>query len=81
MVYNKLTLINKETVISQALLDHMQDGIYRNSVVSIKAVLTSTEMDEIIEGATFEDVGSFYMYLGETTASYKRGAVYRIGGE
>ena len=46
---------------------------------TIHAVLTSAEMDAIIANATAANVGSFYMYLGETTASYKKGSVYRIG--
>lgn len=45
----------------------------------IKAVVTAAEMDAILANATPENVGSFYMYLGETTDSYRKGAVYRIG--
>lgn len=51
-------------------------GDFRNV---IKAVLTENDMDYIIENATEDDIGSFYMYLGETTDSYKKGSVYRIG--
>ena len=46
---------------------------------TIRAVLTSAEMDAIIANATSANVGSFYMYLGESTASYKKGSVYKIG--
>lgn len=46
---------------------------------TIHAVLTSAEMDAIIANATSANVGSFYMYLGESTASYKKGSVYKIG--
>ena len=46
---------------------------------SIQAVLTSDEMDRILADATNADVGSFYLYIGETTDTYENGAVYKIG--
>lgn len=45
---------------------------------AIQAVLTSAEMNTILTNATSANVGSFYMYLGETTSTYKKGSVYRI---
>ena len=50
---------------------------------SIQAVQTASEMDRILTVANAFDVGTFYMYLGETTTlngqTYKNGAVYRLG--
>lgn len=46
---------------------------------TIQAVLTADAMDAILANATGANVGSFYMYLGETTPSYKKGAVYQLG--
>lgn len=82
MAYTKRELIDDETIIDKSLLGHMQDGIYnahQELTVAIKAVLTADDMDEILQNHTQDDIGSFYMYLGETTTSYKKGSVYRIG--
>lgn len=81
MAYVKRNLVDGETLIDRSLLGHMQDGIYSAHQflsVAIYAVLTADEMDTIVQNATSEDVGTFFMYLGETTASYKKGSVYKI---
>ena len=82
MAYIKRNLIDGETLIDKSLLDHMQNGIYDAHLatrISLKVIVTSHDMDTIIGNATDEDIGSFYLYLGETTPSYKKGSVYRIG--
>lgn len=82
MAYIKRNLTDGVTVINKDLLDHMQNGIYEahdQLSTAVYAVLTAAAMDEIIANATSASVGSFYMYLGETTASYKKGSVYKIG--
>lgn len=86
MAYVKRNLVDGETLIDKSLLGHMQDGIYNaheQLSIAIFAVLTAAKMDEIIAeaNATGANVGSFYMYLGETTASYKKGSVYQIEEE
>lgn len=45
---------------------------------AIYAVKTADEMDEILTNATENDVGDFYMYIGETTDKYENGIVYKI---
>lgn len=81
MAYQVLPLTDNETVIDKKLLDHLQNGIYKAHTyisTAIQAVSTAAGMDAIIENATKEDRYKFVMYLGETTASYKKGAVYQI---
>ena len=81
MAYTKRTLIDDVTPINADLLGHFQDGIANAHTMlstAIFAVLTASDMDKIKANATSDYVGSFYMYLGETTASYKKGSVYKI---
>lgn len=82
MAYEKLRLEDGVTIINKDLLDYMQTGILNAHLatkISLKVIITSRDMDTIIGNATDEDIGSFYLYLGETTPSYKKGSVYRIG--
>lgn len=82
MAYEKLILKDGVTIINKDLLDYMQTGILNAHLatrISLKVIITSRDMDTIIGNATDEDIGSFYLYLGETTPSYKKGSVYRIG--
>lgn len=44
-------------------------------------VPTSEEMDDILANATDENVGTFYIYIGETTDAYVNGSVYSIQKE
>ena len=78
MAYKQQILIDGVTPINRALLQPMQDALS----TAIYAVLTAKEMNDIIEEAQDDDVGGYYMYLGETTIyngrSYKKGAVYTI---
>lgn len=82
MAYVKFELVDHQTVIDAHLLGHMQNGIYnahKGVNAAIKAVLTPIEMELIIANHTEGDIGSFYVYLGETTPSYKKGTVYQLG--
>ena len=77
MGYEKLQLVDNETVINKRILDHIQNGISALDE-TIKVVLTAEKLKYIIDNAEQKDVGSYYMYLGETTDEYKKGAIYRI---
>lgn len=78
MAYKPKGLIDGVTPINRALLQPMQDALS----TAIYAVLTAKEMNDIIEESQDDDVGGYYMYLGETTTfngrTYKKGAVYTI---
>lgn len=54
-----------------------------NSLVNLKKrvsiVETAEEMESVLSNATNDSVGSYYQYIGVTTANYKKGATYRIG--
>ena len=41
-------------------------------------VESEEQMDAILASATDADVGSFYVYNGETTEKYESGAIYKI---
>ena len=87
MAYKTQTLTDGVTLIDAKLLGHMEKGIYEAHRISVNAVLTATEMDEILTHATDDNIGVSYMYLGETTTStvtgktYKKGAVYTVEKE
>lgn len=78
MAYKELPLENYKTVITAEILNYFQTGIKNAHRISVNAVLTATEMDKIIKNATEDNIGVSYMYLGETTKSYKKGAVYTV---
>ena len=68
---------NKEDFMTEAqeLLDELrEEGKY----ILATEISTSEEMDAIISGASAEDVGTLYRYMGETTEQYTNGEVYRI---
>lgn len=44
----------------------------------IRAIDTAEKMDGILANATSFDVGAYYMYVGETTDKYTKGAVYKV---
>lgn len=44
-------------------------------------VPTSEEMDAILANATEKDVGTYYLYTGETTDTYENNALYIIEEE
>ena len=44
-------------------------------------VSTSEEMDEILANATEKDVGTYYLYTGETTDTYENNALYIVEEE
>lgn len=72
-IYNSKVVLEEYADVLEEWDAKLEDTIY--------GVMTAAEMDEILANATVADVGAFYMYLGETTASYENGAVYRIGVE
>lgn len=81
MAYTIQPLIDKKTPINRDLLQPMQVALkeaHDKLSTAVFAVLTPEKMDEILSNATDENVGVNYMYLGETTESYKKGAVYTI---
>lgn len=45
----------------------------------IRAVLTADEMYAILANSTDDNVGSYYMYLGEINDDFNKGSIYRIG--
>lgn len=45
---------------------------------TIAAVKTAEEMDAILANANDDTVGTFYMYIGQTTDKYENGAVYEV---
>lgn len=55
------------------------ETLERKVQTSICAVSTAEEMDEVLANATESDIGSVYMYIGKTTASYTNGAIYKVG--
>lgn len=88
MGYEKLTLINKKTVINKDLLDHMQNGILDVSnradmfdVYGLVVVTTPSLMDDILSGNAYFADHNYYMYIGESTDAYLKGAVYKITEE
>lgn len=81
MAYKELPLVDGVTVVNKELLGHFQTGIknaHQQLSTAVFAVLTPDKMDEILANATKENVGVSYMYLGETTESYKKGSVYTV---
>lgn len=52
-----------------------------NSENIVHTVASATAMDRIINNATDKDIGSSYLYCGETTDKYKHGVIYIIGEE
>lgn len=81
MAYTKKNLIDGTTPLDEELLGHFQEGIitaHKQLSTAVFAVLTPEQMDKILSNATEENVGVSYMYLGETTESYKKGAVYTV---
>lgn len=81
MAYTIQPLIDKKTPINRALLQPMQVALkeaHDKLSIAIFAVLTAEDMDKILANATAENVGINYMYLGETTEAYKKGAVYTV---
>lgn len=52
-----------------------------NSENIVHTVASATAMSRIIENATEKDIGSSYLYCGETTDKYKHGVIYIIGEE
>lgn len=72
--YKQQDLKDGETIIKRSLLQPMQDALS----TAVYAVLTADDMDDILDNDTEDNVGGYYMYLGETTASYKKGAVYTV---
>ncbi len=60
------------------------NGSITISPVSVGApiVITTAEaMDSVLANATNNDVGTFYLYKGETTDKYENGALYGIEAE
>ena len=55
------------------------DIVNRKNIVH--TVASATEMSRIISNATDKDIGSSYLYCGETTDKYKHGVIYIIGEE
>lgn len=43
-----------------------------------KEIKTEAEMNSILANATEADVGNYYKYTGNTTATYEQGAIYVI---
>lgn len=81
MGYTIQPLFNNKTRINRELLQPMQEALkeaHDKLSTAVFAVLTPEKMDEILANATKENVGINYMYLGETTESYKKGAVYTV---
>lgn len=71
---------SKNRIVKVGVVDgYISVSYYRTTGDSIQAVMTAEEMHDILTYATQYDVGSCYMYLGETTAEYTNGSVYRIG--
>ena len=73
MAYERLNLKDGDTLTAEHMR-HIEDGI----AGAIIAVKTAEEMDAILANATEDTVGTFYMYIGETTDKYENGAVYEI---
>ena len=81
MAYSKLNLKDGD-VLEAEHIGHIEGGIaaaHNQLSIAIYAVLTAKGMDDILANHTQDDIGSFYMYLGETTSSYKKGSVYQLG--
>lgn len=48
---------------------------------TLSVVTTAEAMDAILAGATAETVGTYYLYMGETTDKYQNSAVYGVKEE
>lgn len=61
--------------------DYLTDAVNQIEVGKPIEVSTAEEMDAILANATADDVGTFYIYTGETTDTYENGAIYGVTEE
>lgn len=61
--------------------DYLTDAINQIEVGKPIEVSTAKEMDAILANATADDVGTLYLYTGETTDTYENGAIYGVTEE
>ena len=73
MAYERMNLKDGDTL-TEAHFKHIEDAI----TAAIRAVSTAERMDAILASANPDIVGTYYMYIGETTDKYENGAVYEI---
>ena len=66
---------NKDFILMSGDNDIQFINLKKNLVVTE----TAEAMDSVLAKATDDSVGSYYKYIGATTANYKKGAIYRLG--